>query len=50
MEWEIDNMKCTENITEELKAKDMMAWAQAQAMNSIRDRAIIYNQQVQYCK
>lgn len=44
MEWEIDNMKCTENITEELKAKDMMAWAQA--MNSISSRVdeIVYRE------
>ncbi len=40
----IDKMKSAENITEELKAKDMMAWVQA--MNSIRNRAeeIVYRE------
>ena len=40
----IDDMKRAENITEELKAKDMMAWVQA--MNSIRNRAdeIVYRE------
>ena len=40
----IDKMKAAENITEELKAKDMMAWVQA--MNSIRNRAeeIVYRE------
>ena len=40
----IDKMKEAENITEELKAKDMMAWVQA--MNSIRNRAeeIVYRE------
>ena len=40
----IDDMKHAENTTEELKAKDMMAWVQA--MNSIRNRAeeIVYRE------
>lgn len=33
----IDQMKAAEGVTEELKAADQMAWAQA--MNSIRNRA-----------
>ncbi len=33
----IDKMKEAENITEELKAKDMMAWVRA--MNNISNRA-----------
>lgn len=40
----IDDMKHAENITEELKAKDMMAWMQA--MSSICNRAdeIVYRE------
>lgn len=40
----IDKMKEAENITEEFKAKDMMAWVQA--MNSIRNRTeeIVYRE------